>query len=136
MMIEDLNSLVKEYADLRKKYQDAYAESSELKHRCDTKKFELIEILNNLNLPNYTVEGIGRISVVNKYSVRVPKDPENKRKMLDYFKQKGEESDMLLTVHSQTLRSLYNEEKENDPHFSIPGVGEPVLDQNLSFTKK
>ena len=48
MMIEDLNSLVKEYADLRKKYQDAYAESSELKHRCDTKKFELIEILNYL----------------------------------------------------------------------------------------
>ena len=56
--------------------------------------------------------------------------------MLDYFKQKGEESDMLLTVHSQTLRSLYNEEKEHDPNFSIPGVGEPVLDQNLSFTKK
>jgi hypothetical protein len=136
MMIEELNSLVKEYADLRKRYQAAYQESSQLKHDCDTKKFDLIRVLTELNLPNFTVEGVGRISVVNKFNVRVPKDPEDRKKMLDYFRGKGDESDMLLTVHSQTLRSLYNEEREHDPNFTIPGVDEPTLDQNLSFTKK
>jgi hypothetical protein len=135
MKIEDLNSLVKEYADLRKKYQDAYAESSHLKAKSDEAKYKLIEILNESSLPNYAVEGIGKISVVNKYAVKVPKSPDDRKKMLDYFTSKGDESTMLLTVHSQTLRSLYNAEKENDPNFSIPGVGEPVLEQNLSFRK-
>ena len=135
MKIEELNSLVQEYADLRKKYQDAYAESSHLKAKCDEAKYRLIDILNDSNLPNYAVEGIGKISVVNKYSVKVPKHPDDKKKMLDYFKNKGDESEMLLTVHSQTLRGLYNSEREDDPTFSIPGVGEPVLEQNLSFRK-
>ena len=135
MQIEDLNNLVREYAELREQYQDAYQESSDLKSRCDQRKFELVKILSDLDLPNYSVEGVGRVSVVNKYSVRVPKNPVDRKKMIDYFNEKGDEASMLLTVHSQTLRSLYNEEKENDPNFSIPGVSEPVLEQNLSFNK-
>ena len=135
MKIEELNALVKEFADLRQEYQEAYYKSSGLKKKCDEAKYKLIDILNDSNLKNYAVEGIGKISVINKYSVKVPQAHDDRKKMLDYFREKGEEGDMLLTVHSQTLRSLYNAEKEDDPTFSIPGVAEPTLEQNLSFRK-
>ena len=68
----------------------------------------------------------GLILVQEKFSVKVPKDPDEKKKFFAWLEEKGIK-EKILTVASATLNSLYNEEFEaaEDPDFKIPGIAEP-----------
>lgn len=79
----------------------------------------------------------GTISVQNKFSVQVPKDPENKGRFFEWLRAKGI-FDSTITVHSATLNSLYNSmlEESGDPDFEIPGVGKGTHYKILSIRSK
>lgn len=79
----------------------------------------------------------GTLSVQNKFSVQVPKDPESKGRFFEWLRAKGI-FDATITVHSATLNSLYNSmlEESGDPDFEIPGVGKGTHYKILSIRSK
>jgi hypothetical protein len=57
--------------------------------------------------------------------------------MFEHFQALGEEAyTHYLSVNSMTLNAYFNAEKEHNPDFRIPGVGEPTALQQLRFTKE
>lgn len=79
----------------------------------------------------------GTLSIQNKFSVQVPKDPESKGRFFEWLRAKGI-FDATITVHSATLNSLYNSmlEESGDPDFEIPGVGKGTHYKILSVRSK
>lgn len=86
----------------------------------------LLDLMEKAGMPELAVEGHGKILVDKKTSVKVPKDPEKREQFFGYLKNKGLFED-LVTIHSSTLNSYYNQElsaaKESGQVFEgIPGL--------------
>ena len=79
----------------------------------------------------------GKITAVDKFSVKVPRDPEAKAQFFDYLRDKGIFENMI-TVNSNTLNGYYKQELEiavqqGNVDFSIPGLEEPKAYKMLSI---
>lgn len=75
-----------------------------------------------------------------KQSVKVPKTPQEKKELFKFLRDKGIYW-QSVSVHSQTLNSLYNsfaEEAANngDLDFKMPGVEKPTPYKVLKLTKQ
>ena len=102
----------------------------------DRQRHFVLSLLQKTNKTKYHIENIGTISRVVKYSVGMPKDPDLKKKVLDYFKNLGDDVfDSTVSIYYQTLNSYYNSMRENDPNFTIDGIGEPARNEELRFRK-
>lgn len=88
-------------------------------------KKKIMAYMESFNKTQYSTN-LGLILVQEKFSVKVPKDPDEKEKFFAWLEEKGIK-EKILTVASATLNSLYNEEFEaaEDPDFKIPGIAEP-----------
>lgn len=89
---------------------------------------ELIQTMTELNMKDFRDEK-GLFLIRKTSSVTTPKG-DNKEIFFDYLKEIGH-FDALATVHSKTLNSWYNQEKEaailrGEPIFSVPGLEMPV----------
>jgi FtsZ-interacting cell division protein YlmF len=134
--VEDIDKAMKDYAEKRADYE-AKKELSNLAD-AETKeaKTRLINILKASGKTKWEVEGIGKASVTTKMTVTTPKEFDEKKKMLDYINSLGQEVFIsLVNVNHMTLNSFYNQQKELDPSFEIPGVGMPVAEDNIRFTR-
>tara|TARA_R100000234_G_C4915066_1_gene141588 strand:- start:159 stop:578 length:420 start_codon:yes stop_codon:yes gene_type:complete len=135
MTLKDLDALVKQMRDEYEKYSECRAQAAIHDRVCKRLKIEILDVLNENGKSKYHVDGLGMVSVKNNYKVTVPKNPEDKLKMLEYFKNFGENiyADNV-SVNYQRLNSWYNAEvEEQGPDFQIPGVGAPVIEQSISF---
>ena len=138
--LSELDQLVKAFREQREIYERAdeikKAEYLKLKE----KEGVLLRILQSAKKSQYLVDGIGLISVVNKYVIQVPDTIEDLRALYDYVSKKhgADYADSIFKVHSRTLTSFYNTEKEASPDaaFAMPGVQPPTLEQSLRLTKK
>jgi len=75
-----------------------------------------------------------------KASVRVPSEPEAKKKFFSFLFDLGLH-DSMVTVNSNTLNSWYKKEIEvrrgnGQPEFQVPGLDEPTKYWDLSVRKK
>lgn len=100
----------------------------------------IMKFLEQENLKNFRVPGIGLVTIVEKESFATPKTNEEKRLLFDYIKNKYGDEDLMskMSINSMTLNSWAGEEMESnrqDPLFRIPGLGEPSIYKKLSLRK-
>lgn len=122
--------------------QRSVVEAKELELKKETERLEelktkALKILKDAGKEKFLVEGQGTLYIHNRYTVSTPKDPEERKKFFGYLRAKGVFED-LITVNHQTLNSFWKEEREasnNDPDFTIPGIGEPTLFQTVALRK-
>lgn len=113
----------------KKIYQDADA-------AYEKQRAHVLDLLTRTGKTKYFVEGVGTVSKAVKYSVSMPKDPDEKVKVLNYFKSLGDDVyNNIVNIYYQSLNAYYNQMREQDPSFSIEGVGEPQRNEELRFRK-
>lgn len=139
--IEQIDDAVKAYAEARedaegkkKIREEAYKKEAALER-------DLISLLKRAKKTNYMVEGIGKIVVFDKYQVKNPSTPEERRKFFswveEHFGQDG--LDKYQVTNSASINALYNNHREaceitgEDP--TIDGLELPTATPNLRFTK-
>lgn len=136
--VEKLDELAKKYHDARRDYEAKKRESSEAYHVYQKAEYEMIQTLKSAGKSKWEVEGIGKITTVNKKKISMPKNPEDKAKLFKYFKDSvgADVYLQLVTINHNTLNSMYKQELEKDPNFVLPGVEPPVEHESVRFTKE
>lgn len=117
--------------------QRAVVESMEKSLKDETARLEdlkqkVMAVMNDAGKEKYHVDGLGLLYFQTKRTASMPKDPEKRAKFFSYLRDKGIFED-LITVHSQTLTSFWNQEFEaaQSPDFAIPGIDEPSARKTL-----
>lgn len=82
----------------------------------------------------------GKIVIQKRFSVRQPKDPEEREKFFNYLREKGLFEDMV-SVNSMTLNAYYKQEletarQEGNFDFAIPGLSEPTVVEYVTLRRK
>lgn len=140
--VEQLEAMVKDYADLRSEIELDKVELSAKNETLDELEGKIAATLKELGKQSYKSEA-GLISRVERWRVNLPQTPDEKQQLRDYLREKGLED--MLTVNSNTMNSYYMKEWDEvkahgDPeeamNFRIPGIGEPKVHEILSFRKK
>lgn len=106
----------------------------------DSARESVLKALVAANKKNYSVAGVGLVSVTNTLSFQTPKTMTDKKAIFDYIANKYGADTLLglLSINSQTLGSFCRKEVElaADPGFKVPGIGAPTNEQRLSFRKE
>ena len=135
--VEELDGLLTDYLEKKADYSEKAAITKEADALQKEAQAKLVSALNDANKKSWEIEGVGKATIANKYSIQVPKDLESKEALIEHFKNQGREVYLSkVSVNSRTLNSYYNAEKENNPEFTLPGVGAPTVQQILQFRKK
>jgi hypothetical protein len=116
-------------------YEEAKKLATESRERYDKTEKEILGMLKAAKKTKYHVDGLGTVSVRNRYVVRVPKGLTEKEALFNYIKEKqGYESFMgMVSVNHMTLNSWVNAEKEANPLVEIPGIEAPTHEESLAF---
>ena len=138
--VEKMHTLVEELVGLESTYDEAHRISGDAWKAVEDKRYEILKYLSASKQTKFFATGLGTVSKVVKMAVKVPKDTGAKKELFDWLKGKGEDFFYdKVSVHHGTLNSLYNTENEIASEegrvFSMPGVGEPVANETLRFTK-
>lgn len=138
--IEDLDNLAQQYKEAREIYDEASKLSKERYKEYKSLEAKLVETLKLAGKKSYKVDDLGTFTRVVKETITVPKTIEDKQELFDWIAEKyGNEVLMdMQSIHSAKLNAFYNEErkKEDDnPLFSIPGIGAPSSMESLQFRK-
>lgn len=134
--VAELDEAAKKFCDLRDEY-DALSIVAKNKYKeVEQAKYELMQLMELSNKTKVLVEGLGTFSRVQTQSYKVPTDFENKKALIDHFKNLGEtEFYRFVSVHSQTLNSYVKEQLENNPDFKLDGCGEPKISSDLRIRR-
>jgi hypothetical protein len=139
LTVSQLQNIIKEFKALRDEV-DELEKVLKLKNEKLTEyKSRIVDTLTAHNMTSFKVDGIGAVSVVNKYQVSFPKDLEGQEKLRAYLAENGMVN--MLTVNHQTLNSLFKSLSEEALEAGrslsevIPGVGEPKVFTTVSFRK-
>lgn len=133
-----LSSLHKEILDLREAKSTIDKQGKEVAAKIDEAEAKLMQHLKDMQLDGFKSPH-GAVSLVKKFSVRLPQGSDEWEKFYAYLKTKGH-YDGMITVSSQRLNAYYREELEQarvrgDIDFAIPGLAEPSVHETLSFRK-
>jgi thioredoxin-like negative regulator of GroEL len=126
--VKEIRALCDKVLTQRQLTEEAEEIYKKLNKECDDLEQALILLLQAEGFKDF--REAGKLFLVTKKStVSTPKD-ENKDVFFNYLKEIGH-FDALATVHSKTLNSWYNQEKEaaalrGEPIFSVPGLEMPV----------
>jgi len=136
--IEELEALSSKIADKRAEIDAISLDRKKRDAELDELEATMMMKLEEAGKHSYKSE-VGTVSITSRESVRVPKDLEAKRELFAYLQKKGIFEE-LVSVNSQTLNSFYKAEKAlaeeaGEAFFQLPGVGEPTVDQIISFRK-
>lgn len=137
--LQQLNIKLDELARLRDRVEDLEGELNGEKKIYEDAKRKVLAYLTEANIPNYGNSRI-RVSRMKRWSCTVPKEPSKREEFFKYLK-KEKLFDSHITVHSQTLNSLYKSKLEEaqergDIDWVMPGVGEPNLVESLQVRRK
>jgi hypothetical protein len=134
--VEQLDRALEEYFLARNEYEEAKKKSDGFHAIAEQTKNDLISLLEAAGKKNWALEGVGKVNLAEKLTVKVPKDLESKKALLQYFRGLGPEVyASMVTVNYMSLNSYYKQETENNPQFRIPGVEEGEVDKQLRFTR-
>ena len=132
----ELDALMNEYVNARADYDEKKKVSNEAHAKAEEIKKVLIVRLQEVGKEKWETD-LGKVSLKDKYSVKMPKDVAGKQKLFDFLKRNLEPEEVigLLTINSRTYQSFYNEYIEEHPTEIIPGVGEPTFETTISLRK-
>lgn len=131
----ELDYKIKSVRALRLHYEDLKKVANEALEAFERAELEVLSLLKAAGKSKYHVDGLGTVSIRNKYVVRTPKGLEEKRLFFEYIEKKhGPETLMgLQGINFQTLNAFVNAEIEADPLVTIPGLEPPTHQEILTF---
>lgn len=135
--LKEMDAIVQTYTQARLAYEEAKKRSNDLYAELTHYEGIMINALTSNGKTNYSVDGVGTISVVTTESYKTPKDIESKTKLFNYVKQKyGSEALLNMTnIHSATLNAWANQEAASGV-MSIPGLDQPTVTESIRFRRK
>jgi hypothetical protein len=134
--VSDLNAHVAKLVELEKDYNEKKKIYKESDDAYEAQRMILLNTLMDAGISKYHAEGYGTISMAIKRQATVPKNPLDKKLMLEYFESLGPELyNAYVSVNSMTLNSYIKEQSELDPNFKLPGVGDIKETPELRFRK-
>lgn len=134
--VSELNAEVAKLVELEKDYNEKRRIYKEADDAYEAQRLKLLNTLTEAGITKYHAEGFGTISLALKRQASVPKNPLDKKLMLEYFESLGPELyNSYVTVNSMTLNAYIKEQSELDPNFTLPGVGEIKESPELRFRK-
>jgi hypothetical protein len=134
--VEQMDRALEEYFLARSEYEEAKKQSDGFHAIAEQAKKDLISLLEAAGKRNWTLDGVGKVTVAEKMTVKVPADMTAKTKMLEFFKARGEDVyNSMVTVNYMTLNSFFKQELENNPNFTIPGVEEGYVEKTLRLNR-
>jgi len=134
--VEQLDRALEEYFLARSEYEEAKKKSDGFYAIAEQTKNDLISLLETAGKKSWTFEGLGKVNLAEKLTVKVPKDLESKKALLQYFRNQGPDVyATMVSVNYMSLNSYYKQETENNPQFRIPGVEEGEVEKQLRFTR-
>jgi hypothetical protein len=134
---EKLDEEVRKLVTLEQDYDAKKKISNEANEKYENQRTYLLALLRETGKSKYHVDGVGTVSMAIKTAVPTPKDPSDKRKMIEYFLtlEDGAVFPAYLSVNHQTLNSYINQQTEIDPDFRLPGVEGKKETPELRFRK-
>lgn len=134
--VSSLNQEVALLVELEKVYNEKKRVYKEADEAYESQRMKILNLLIEAGIPKYHADGYGTISMALKRQASVPKNPADKKMMLEYFESLGPELyNAYVTVNSMTLNAYIKEQSELDPNFQIPGVAEIKETPELRFRK-
>jgi len=135
---QELDALVQRMDTLWDESEKVKKLASEARAAYDEVEARVLAMLKAAGKKSYIVDGLGTVSITNKYMITTPKGIEEKKRLFAYInKEHGEEGLYgLLTINSQTLNSFVNAELDRKPEVQIPGLDAPTHRESLSFRAK
>ncbi len=136
--LEEMDTLVKDLADARRKHSEAKDIATDLWHKMEDIEQKVISALRANGKTKYEAEGVALVSVRIKDMFSTPKDIADKSALYAYIQGKygAETLTSMLAIHSATLNSWANKEIESDPGLQIPGLALPTSVETLYFSAK
>lgn len=134
---EEFDKAVKHLAEMEMEYDQVKELEKKASFNREEARRQLLDLFEKSGKSKYQLDGYGTVSKVVKYSAKLPEHLEDKAKLINYFKDLGEE--MYLTyvgVNSMSMNSYYNAQLEQDPNFVLPGVEAPTARESISFRKE
>ena len=108
----------------------------------ESKKLDIMKFMEAMELDKQHVPGCGTVFRQQNFSVKVPKDPAQKKALFDWIaSHKGQDVlDNMISVNSMTLNSFYKAElaaaqEAGDIKFKMTGIGEPEIYTTLGMRK-
>jgi hypothetical protein len=134
--VDLLDQAMKEYELARTRYEETKEISDEAYKLAENRKAELIDLLERAGKRSWAVNGIGKVSVSEKMTIRVPQDLMKKKDMLSFFRTLGEDRYLsMVSVNHMTLNAFYKQETESDPNFRIPGCEDGAVEKTLRLNR-
>jgi len=134
---KELDELVVNMQETYADYEKEKKIATETRLAYEELQKKVLEMLKKAGKTKWNVDGLGTVSIRGRYQYTTPKGLTSKGALFEYIKQKhGPDALMgLLSIHSGTLNSFANEEKEREPLVEIPGLDPPTHRESLSFRK-
>jgi hypothetical protein len=138
--VEEMQSAVAALKELKEAYSSAKKLSDDAYAVYKDQQEKVVEMLQATNSKSF-VSDHGKVTLVEKMSVKVPKTLEEKEAFFNWVeKNMGEDARVVYaTINSATLNRLYNEQSEEAAArgevLSIDGISEPNVYTTLSFKK-
>lgn len=134
--VSQLNAEVERLVELEKDYNEKKRIYKESDDAYETQRAKILNLLIDAGIPKYHAEGYGTIFMALKRQASVPKNPLDKKLMLEYFESLGPELyNSYVTVNSMTLNAYIKEQSELDPDFKMPGISDIKETPDLRFRK-
>lgn len=139
--LKEMDQLVTEMQAARDDYEEKKKISNAAFEKWSTLKSKVLAYLQAAKKKKYHVDGLGTVSMVEKYTVRVPSTIADKKRMLQHFRAISDDFYLrTVSVHHNTLNGYYNDQarkaEEAGEKFSIPGVEDPTAELSIRFTKE
>ena len=134
--LKEVDELVTKLAEHRRTKDDLESKKKLVNVEIDTLETRIIALLTEAELKTFQGQA-ATVTVTERMSVKVPRDPESREAFFNYLKDKGM-FESLITVNSQSLNKFYKTEEEvavqnGEIDFKIPGLEQPTVYPDLSF---
>lgn len=138
LTVFELDTVCEALFQKRKELDDLKEKASKLQEEYDALQSQVIAHLQSFSKDRYSLP-FGTITIVDKFSYKIPRTTEDRAKFFQYLKEKGE-YDALISVNSQTLNKYCRDELEaakerGDYNFAIPGISEPTLYHQIQIRR-
>lgn len=139
--LADMQLAVTRLREAKQAYDDAKKISDSLYGMYKAEEEIVVSILKDANQKEFTVAGVGKVSITEQLSVQTPKTPEQKQAFFDWLKKEMGDDGFwaYATVNSQSLNSLYTkkvkEYGERGELLDIEGIDQPTSYTKLSLRK-
>jgi hypothetical protein len=135
-----VEDLVSQIFEKRKEKDKASDVVSGINKELGVLETKAIEVLKELDLKDYRAK-VGTITLKEKWSIKVPKTPEEKKLLFGYLTD-NELFDTYATVPSVSINALFMDlweqakQEGRGAEFKIPGIEQPTMYEKLGVRKR